>query len=190
MPIDSVSSFIDVLGEKRFLPPDQFDELNRALRPRFSDVKTLAKYLAQRGWLTVYQVNQILIGRAQDLVYGPYLIHDRIGEGGVSQVFKAWHTEKNCMVALKVIRQELLSNPEALLDPSARCMLSPACPTRTSFRASTVTWSARRTFSRWNMSKGPTWVNWCSSPAPLRFRSPATIFVRRPWACNMLTSMD
>ena len=113
MPIDSVSSFIDVLSEKRFLPPDQFDELNRALRPRFSDVKTLAKYLAQRGWLTVYQVNQILVGRAQDLVYGPYLIHDRIGEGGVSQVFKAWHTGKNCVVALKVIRQELLSNPEA-----------------------------------------------------------------------------
>src|SRR4029077_8874839 len=33
--------------------------------------------------------------------------------GGVSQVFKAWHTAKNCIVALKVIRQELLSNPEA-----------------------------------------------------------------------------
>jgi len=113
MSIDSVSSFIDVLREKRFLPPDQLDELNRVLRPRFSDVKTLAKYLAQRGWLTVYQVNQILAGRAQDLVYGPYIILDRIGEGGVSQVFKAWHSGKDCVVALKVIREELLSNTEA-----------------------------------------------------------------------------
>jgi serine/threonine-protein kinase len=113
MPIDSVASLIDLLREKRFLPPDQLDELNRALRPRFSDVKTLAKYLAQRGWLTVYQVNQILAGKAEELVYGPYLILDRIGEGGVSQVFKAWHTGKSCVVALKVIREELLSNPEA-----------------------------------------------------------------------------
>jgi serine/threonine-protein kinase len=113
MPIDSVSSFVDLVREKRFLPPDQLDELNRVLRPRFSDVKTLAKYLVQRGWLTVYQVNQILVGKAHELVYGPYLILDRIGEGGVSQVFKAWHTGKNCTVALKVIREELLSNPEA-----------------------------------------------------------------------------
>jgi serine/threonine protein kinase len=113
MPIDSVASLIEVLTEKRFLPPDQLDELNRVLRPRFSDVKTLAKYLVQRDWLTVYQVNQILAGRAQELVYGPYMILDRIGEGGVSQVFKAWHTGKNCVVALKVIREELLSNQEA-----------------------------------------------------------------------------
>src|SRR5438105_13517624 len=107
MPIDSVASLIDLLREKHFLPPDQLDELNRALRPRFSDVKSLAKYLAQRGWLTVYQVNQILAGRAQELVYGPYIILDRIGEGGVSQVFKAWHTGKNCIVALKVIPGEV-----------------------------------------------------------------------------------
>src|SRR6516225_1829336 len=113
MPIENVSSFIDVLREKRFLSPDRFDELNRVLRSRFSDVTTLAKYLVQRDWLTVYQVNQILVGRGQELVYGPYIILDRIGEGGVSQVFKAWHTGKNCVVAIKVIREELLSNPEA-----------------------------------------------------------------------------
>src|SRR5262245_20191390 len=113
MPIDSVASLIEVLREKRFLPPDQLDELNRVLRQRFSDVKTLAKYLVQRDWLTVYQVNQILAGRAQELVYGPYIILDRIGEGGVSQVFKARHTGKNCVVAIKVIREELLSNQEA-----------------------------------------------------------------------------
>jgi serine/threonine protein kinase len=113
MPIDSVAAFIEVLREKRLLEPDQIDELNRVLRSRFSDVRTLAKYLVQRGWLTVFQVNQILVGRGQELVYGPYVIRDRLGEGGVSQVFKAWHTGKNCIVALKVIREELLSNSEA-----------------------------------------------------------------------------
>lgn len=113
MAIDTVAAFIDELREKKLLPPDPLDELNRVLRQRFSDVRTLAKYLVQRGWLTVYQVNQILVGRALELVYGPYLIRDRLGEGGVSQVYKAWHTTKNCIVALKVIREELLSNSEA-----------------------------------------------------------------------------
>ncbi len=113
MPIDTVAAFIDVLREMRLLEPDQIDELNRVLRSRFSDVRTLAKYLVQRGWLSVFQVNQILVGRAPELVCGPYVIRDRLGEGGVSQVFKAWHTGKNCIVALKVIREELVSNSEA-----------------------------------------------------------------------------
>jgi serine/threonine protein kinase len=113
MAVDTVAGFVEVLRDKRLLQPDQFDELSRVLLPRFSDVRTLAKYVVQRGWLTVFQVNQLLIGRAQDLIYGPYHILDRLGEGGVSQVYKAWHTTRNCVVALKVIREELLSNPEA-----------------------------------------------------------------------------
>ncbi len=113
MAVDTVAGFVEVLRDKRLLQPDQIDELSRVLLPRFSDVRTLAKYVVQRGWLTVFQVNQLLIGRAQDLIYGPYHILDRLGEGGVSQVYKAWHTTKNCVVALKVIREELLSNPEA-----------------------------------------------------------------------------
>jgi serine/threonine-protein kinase len=113
MAAETVAEFVNVVRDKRLLQPDQFDELSRALMPRFSDVRTLAKYLVQRGWLTVFQVNQILVGRSQDLLFGPYRILDRLGEGGVSQVYKAWHTDKNCVVAVKVIREELLSNPEA-----------------------------------------------------------------------------
>src|SRR5262249_52562951 len=37
-----------------------------------------------------------------------------LGKGGVSQVFKAWHTGRNCQVALKVIHQHLLNNAEAV----------------------------------------------------------------------------
>jgi serine/threonine protein kinase len=39
---------------------------------------------------------------------------DHLGKGGVSQVFKAWHAHRNCMVALKVIHKHLLSNAEAV----------------------------------------------------------------------------
>src|SRR5262249_7979867 len=51
-------------------------------------------------------------GNARDLVLGPYRILDLLGEGGVSQVFRAYHTGKRSVVALKVIRKEFLSNEE------------------------------------------------------------------------------
>src|SRR5438105_8475294 len=68
--------------------------------------------LGQRGWLTIYQINQILEGRAKDLVMGPYLIQDRLGQGGLSQVFKARHAQYGWIVALKVIRPEAMADAE------------------------------------------------------------------------------
>lgn len=114
MAIDTIAGLMDTLREHRLIQPDQQDELSRTIRSRFSDVRSVAKYLMQRGWLTVYQVNLILQGQAQELVKGPYRILDPLGKGGVSNVFRAWHTGRNCMVALKVIRPEMLTNPEAV----------------------------------------------------------------------------
>src|SRR6185295_10149681 len=74
--------------------------------------RALAKELMQRGWLTVYQVNQLFQGNARDLVLGPYRILDLLSEGGVSQVFRAWHGGKKTTVALKVVRKEFISNPD------------------------------------------------------------------------------
>src|SRR5262245_53833039 len=114
MSPDSVGSLADALRKHRLLALDQLDELTRSFLPRFSDARGLAKYLVQRGWLTVYQVNQVLQGRAAELVLGPYHIQDRLGQGGVSQVFKAWDTKRNHVVALKRILPDLLTNREAV----------------------------------------------------------------------------
>jgi serine/threonine-protein kinase len=114
MALGSVSDFVDLLRKNRLLKPSQFDELVRLLQPRYSDTPGLAKELVRRGWLTVFQVNQLFQAEGQQLVLGPYQITDYLGKGGVSQVFKAWHTGRNCVVALKVIHASLLSKPEAV----------------------------------------------------------------------------
>jgi serine/threonine protein kinase len=114
MAFSSIPEFVDDLRKSRLLSAVQLDELQRILVPRFTEPMGLAKELARRGWLTVYQVNQMVQARGQELVLGPYRILDHLGRGGVSQVFKAWHTEQNCQVALKVIHPELLSNAEAV----------------------------------------------------------------------------
>ncbi len=80
----------------------------------FRDPRTLAGELVRRGWLTPYQVNQLFQGRAAQLVLGPFLLLERLGEGGMGQVFKARHRKLGRLVALKVIRKERLSHPDAV----------------------------------------------------------------------------
>lgn len=114
MPLGTVSEFVDALRTSKLLKAAQLDELVRILQPRHSDTPGLAKDLVRRGWLTVYQANQLFQAQGQQLILGPYQITDYLGKGGVSQVFKAWHTGRNCVVALKVINAELLEKPEAV----------------------------------------------------------------------------
>jgi serine/threonine-protein kinase len=114
MALGSVTEFVELLRKSRLLKVAQIDELVRILQPRYPDTPGLAKDLIRRGWLTVYQVNQLFQQERQQLVLGPYQITDYLGKGGVSQVFKAFHTGRNCIVALKVIHQELLAKPEAV----------------------------------------------------------------------------
>jgi serine/threonine-protein kinase len=45
-------------------------------------------------------------------VIGPYHVLDRLGQGGLSAVYKACHLESKAIVALKLIKAELFATPE------------------------------------------------------------------------------
>src|SRR5262249_54266744 len=113
MLIDSSASLIETLRRLQLLEPVQLGEVAR-LAPTFPDARALAKELLHRAWLTPYQVNQLLQGRGGDLVLGQYVIQERLGEGGMGQVFKAQQRRLNRVVDLKVIRKDRLANPEAV----------------------------------------------------------------------------
>src|SRR5262249_54084297 len=74
----------------------------------------LARQVFQRGWLTRHQINQVVAGRARELLIGPYVLLEKLGEGGMGMVFKARHRHMGRTVALKIIRKEKLANPEAV----------------------------------------------------------------------------
>jgi len=113
MGVDTVAAFVDAVRQGRLLEGDQLEELVR-VQARASDVRALAKQLIQKAWLTPFQVNQILQGQAASLAVGQYRLLERIGEGGMGQVFKARHHAMGRIVALKVIRKERLGNEQAV----------------------------------------------------------------------------
>src|SRR5277367_2477205 len=70
--------------------------------------------MLERGWLTSYQINQLFQGKGSDLVLGPYVLLERLGEGGTGRVFTARHQHMNRIVAVKIIRPELVSDAEVV----------------------------------------------------------------------------
>src|SRR5271157_880064 len=112
MAITSCHALIQVLRRHDLLAADQVAQVVRAARLPSADPRSLARAMLQRGWLTVFQINQLMAGHGRDLVFGPYHVLDRLGQGGQSMVFKARHTKLEWIVALKVIRAELLANSE------------------------------------------------------------------------------
>jgi serine/threonine-protein kinase len=110
----TATGLVATLRQNGLLATTQLDELDQDLRRRSPAPRVLARELMQRGWLTAYQVNQLLLGRGADLVLGPYLLLERLGEGGAGQVFKARHQKLNREAAIKLLRKELLADAEAV----------------------------------------------------------------------------
>src|SRR5262249_14294521 len=103
MPVDTLPKFLQALRDSALLTPEQWAEL-KAFHAQSPDMRALARELVKRGWLSPYQVNQVVRGRGKDLVLGVYHLLEPLGEGGMGQVFKARHTRMKRVVALKIIR--------------------------------------------------------------------------------------
>src|SRR5438552_1680614 len=114
MPVERQLTFLDRLRDSQLLAPEQLEQLAGLPEAQEADPSALARAVLKRGWLSKYQLNQVGQGKARELRIGPYVLLDRLGEGGMGMVFKAHHQHMQRVVALKVIRKEKLANPEAV----------------------------------------------------------------------------
>jgi serine/threonine protein kinase len=110
----TVASLVNDLRGLDILGQDQLAEIATDQARRFSSPRALVRELLQRNWLTAFQANQLMHGRAVELLIGPYVLLERLGEGGAGLVFKARHRRMNRVVALKLLRKELLADAEVL----------------------------------------------------------------------------
>jgi formylglycine-generating enzyme required for sulfatase activity/serine/threonine protein kinase len=114
MASTSADSLLETLGQHSLLEPAELEQLKLQVRGQNVDSRALAQKLIQQGWLTPYQINQLLQGRGQELVLGGYVLLERLGEGGMGHVYKARHRKLGRIVALKLIRKERLASPNAV----------------------------------------------------------------------------
>src|SRR5262245_58088004 len=114
MPNPPAAGLVQALQQLSLLEPAQLHQLSRLVQTSAAAPQVVGKELVKRGWLTAYQLQQLLGGRGGDLVLGKYFVLEPIGSGGGGQVFKARHSKMQRLVALKVFRAELNRDSEAV----------------------------------------------------------------------------
>jgi serine/threonine-protein kinase len=112
MTVPTSVEFIADLRAHQLLQAEQLHEVDQ-LAALHADMKGLARELIQRGWLTPFQVNQISKGKAAELVLDQYVLLELIGQGGMGTVYRAVQRRMKRVVAVKVVRPEILQTAGA-----------------------------------------------------------------------------
>src|SRR5258707_15861225 len=109
MPVP-VEQFVKQLEDSGIIAGDTLQDF---IPPKASpkDAEELAKELVRKKKLTKFQAEEAYKGRAKSLVLGNYVLMEKIGAGGMGQVFKAEHRRMKRIVAVKMLPTGMMKNP-------------------------------------------------------------------------------
>jgi eukaryotic-like serine/threonine-protein kinase len=112
----SSEELLKSLVDSEILAPDYVQSLNEQLlsAAKPQNINELIKSIIRSGRLTPFQGAQIAAGRSKSLVLGDYTIVDKIGSGGMGQVFKAIHRRMKRTVAIKILAPAALKDQQAI----------------------------------------------------------------------------
>jgi molecular chaperone DnaK len=112
----SAEEFIEGLARSGLMTAEEVHAFQVTLppTPEPASVKILATELVRRGKLTKYQAGRIAIGRPQGLVLGKYVIQDKIGEGGMGEVFVAEHRRMKRPVVVKILPESATHSDDSV----------------------------------------------------------------------------
>jgi len=101
MPV-ALETFLSQLSSSGIVPEDKL-KVVVSEKASYADGEALARDMIKTRLLTKYQAEQILGGKGKSLTMGKYQILEKIGAGGMGQVYKAFHSGTERIVAIKVI---------------------------------------------------------------------------------------
>jgi serine/threonine protein kinase len=108
----SIQELIQNLTESGLLSDDEISTIHESIGAR-SDVRSaesFARELVRQDHLTKLQAAAVLKGKTKNLVFGEYVVLEKIGSGGMGQVFKARHRPTGKLVAVKVLSADAVKN--------------------------------------------------------------------------------
>ena len=112
----NASEFLNALTSHSIVSTSDVETLRDTLSSDklAADAEAVAKELVRKGSLTKYQAAHVYKGRTKALVFGEYIVLDKLGAGGMGQVFKAQHRRMKRIVALKVLPPQATNSDTAV----------------------------------------------------------------------------
>lgn len=107
-----LETFIDGLRKSGLIDEKELHRL--VVTSAAEDPDSFAKELVEQDALTAYQARALSRGRWKGLVLGNYVIVEKLGKGGMGQVYKARHDRMGRTVCLKVLRSVGRRSPEVV----------------------------------------------------------------------------
>jgi serine/threonine-protein kinase len=147
------------------------DTLQEFLPPRNTpkDAQELARQLILQKKLTKFQAEAVIQGNGKSLVLDNYVLLEKIGEGGMGQVFKAKHRRIHRIVAVKVLPNSMMKNAATVARFQREVQAAARISHPTSSPPSTPDRTGGSISSSWNMSREVIFPRW--SKGTDRFRS-------------------
>ncbi|MFQ3592609.1 MAG: serine/threonine-protein kinase [Gemmataceae bacterium] len=99
------------LREMELLSADQLMQAEKWASTSRLSPSALGEQLTQPGWLTEWQLTQLLSGAGHLLNLGPYVLLQPIATGGMGQIFLARHRRLRRVVALKEMKRNAQDAP-------------------------------------------------------------------------------